>query len=327
VNSLRGFEDDRGILSALIFSLLLHAVFLLVSSVLHEPKQQPPIEKLIEVSLRPETLRPETPIQAKQPVPIPSTQIISPPDLPENPIPVESRFKSDKNFKTEKQQVKRGDGQAKSLPKTESAPTRKDPVEVQTKVLDPKSIDLKLSETAVRDLAAKPQAPGKLKSLATYRPFTGNQTEDLFRAAPGTPDFLPGIPDGEMTLLNAKADRFAPFVRRVAGQVFGLVRKFQWHSIPGSEVRRIGNFVTIEAVMSPSGKLLSIKLLEASGSPSFDRLISKSVQEGVNDQNPPSGARAEDGNIHFVFQSRCWSRPGGGGNVESRWLLLATGLL
>ena len=38
---------------------------------------------------------------------------------------------------------------------------------------------------------------------------------------PGALDFLPDVREGDITLLNTKAELFSPFVRRVAVRVFG----------------------------------------------------------------------------------------------------------
>ena len=40
----------------------------------------------------------------------------------------------------------------------------------------------------------------------------------------GSTDYLPNLPDGDITLLNTKADHFAVFVRRVAARVFAALR-------------------------------------------------------------------------------------------------------
>jgi hypothetical protein len=314
-------QDDSPLLTALVLSVMLHAV-LLSTVALQRQSENKPQERLIEVSLRP---APPEDIKQQIPASLVKEQIITPPDLPESAIAPVTRFKSDKNFTAAKEQVRRGDG---ATPKSAPQQTKQAPPAFQTgSSRSLAGIKLKLSDNALQELAKNPvQQRDGLRNLTEYRPFAPNETEQLFRVRPGSPDYLPGIPDGEITMLNAKADRFAPFVRRVAEQVFGLVRKFQWHTLPAQEVRRIEEFTSVEAVMSPAGKLIEVNLLEPSGSASFDRLIARSVREGANDQNPPAGAAAEDGNIRFIFRSRCWSRPGAGGAGESRWLLLATGL-
>ena len=79
--------------------------------------------------------------------------------------------------------------------------------------------------------------------------------------------------------------------------------------------------------MSRGGVLTEVKLRESSGSDIFDRLVVRAVEQSVSDQNPPSAALAEDGSIHFIFESRTWARGAQDGLREQRWLLLGTGLL
>ena len=143
----------------------------------------------------------------------------------------------------------------------------------------------------------------------------------------GSPDYLPEIQDGDVTLLNAKADHFAVFVRRVAIQVFGAIRSAGWQEMHYSEVQRIREFATVEAVMSLNGKLLEVKIIDSSGSTVFDALARRSAERGTWDQNPPADAAADDHKIHFIFKARSWVRQGASGIGEQRWLLLGTGLL
>ena len=138
---------------------------------------------------------------------------------------------------------------------------------------------------------------------------------------------LPSVPDGEMTMLNAKAERFAIFVRRVASQVFGLLRVSNWSQLSRGEINQIGDFAKIHAIMSPEGKFIKLWIENGSGSTRFDKVVSSSVEQGLDDQNPPPSARSEDGNYHFIFISRTWTRPGMERMGEQRWLMLGTGLL
>jgi len=165
--------------------------------------------------------------------------------------------------------------------------------------------------------------PTRAAKLEQYTPFSGRQ----FAGSAGVPDLLPNISDGELTLLNAKADRFAVFVRRVALQVFGALRRSNWQDVPFREVASLHDMVTVEAILSPKGKLVSTRILDRSGSALFDRVVESSARDGVWDQNPPSAAVADDGNIHFIFKSRTWARRRPDGVPEQRWLVLATGLL
>ena len=158
-------------------------------------------------------------------------------------------------------------------------------------------------------------------------PFEKQSAKGLFAGPIGSPDYLPNIPDGDITLLNSKADQFAVFVRRVALQVFGAIKRKNWQELSTSELRRLNNFSTIHAKMNKEGQLVSIKLMDSSGSILFDNLVKDSVQFSARDQNPPAEAAAEDGNIHFIFKSRSWVRPTGERGLEQRWILLGTGLL
>lgn len=145
----------------------------------------------------------------------------------------------------------------------------------------------------------------------------------------GSNDYLPTLPDGDLTLLNAKADRFAVFVRRVATQVFSQIRAAGWENLRGDDVRSISDFATVRATLSLEGELLATSIDDFSGSKRFDEVINEAVEKGTRDNNPPKDAAAADGNIHFIFKAKSWSRYGSSRNgapVERRWLVLATGL-
>ena len=146
----------------------------------------------------------------------------------------------------------------------------------------------------------------------------------------GINDHLPNLPDGDITLLNAKANIYASFVRRVAVQVFTQLRSQGWEKLSQQQIQQLSDFTTIEAVLSRQGKLLSVRILSSSGSTHFDSVVNLSVSAGVRDPNPPPGAEAQDGAIHFIFKARSWSQMGfnrrSGASQEQRWLLLATGL-
>jgi TonB family protein len=182
---------------------------------------------------------------------------------------------------------------------------------------------------------AKSSSPEDSKAsaepLSDYRAFSRPPGSGAaFLGQGGINDHLPNLPDGDITMLNAKANTYAGFVRRVAVQVFSQLRSRGWERLSAFEIRQMSDFTTVEAVLSPEGRLLAVKILEGSGSANFDSVLEQSAQAGAKDPNPPPGARAEDGNIHFIFKARSWSssgaNPRGGGFSERRWLLLATGL-
>ena len=130
-------------------------------------------------------------------------------------------------------------------------------------------------------------------------------------------------------LLDHQLDgRFAVFVRRVALQVFGNIRRSQWHSLSRGTVNLARSFVTFEAILSPQGDLVKVLFRDTSGAANFDAVVKAAVDQGAWDKNPPSGALAADGNIHFVFKAKIWSTIVGGDRPsERRWILLSTGLL
>ena len=146
----------------------------------------------------------------------------------------------------------------------------------------------------------------------------------------GISDHLPNLPDGDITMLNAKANTYASFVRRVAVQVFTQLRSQGWEKLSRQQIQELNDFTTIEAVLSRQGSILGVKVHSSSGSTFFDSVVQLSVKAGAQDPNPPPGAEAGDGLIHFIFKARSWSQmgvnPRSGIPSEHRWLLLATGL-
>ena len=149
-------------------------------------------------------------------------------------------------------------------------------------------------------------------------------------AGVGSADKVPGLQEGSFTLLNAKADRYAVFVRRVAYRVFTTLRGLGWTSLAAGHVRAIQQPVVVIAELSPQGTFISASIRLSSGSPRFDALVSAAVRQSVSDPNPPSGAVAADGRIRFIFQStsKVLIGPSGpqGFPSERRSLELGTGL-
>jgi outer membrane biosynthesis protein TonB len=199
--------------------------------------------------------------------------------------------------------------------------------------------DLKLDDaTLALKFGAPQKAPAQPKAsnqsqqkLADYQAFSRPPGSGAaFLGSAGINDHLPNLPDGDITLLNAKANQYAGFVRRVAVQVFTQLRTQGWERLSADQLHRLSDFATIEAILSIDGKFLGAKIVETSGSDAFDAVVNQSVKQGASDPNPPPGAQASDGRIHFIFKARSWSQVGvnrrTGGPTEYRWLLLATGL-
>lgn len=118
----------------------------------------------------------------------------------------------------------------------------------------------------------------------------------------GSAQVLADVPEGGVTLLNTKAFRYAGFVRRVAYRIFDdwtlLARTTTWRR---SDLDRVTLVPTVEAILDPSGNLLDLRVARTSGSPSFDRVVVEACRRGAWDRNPPAGAEASDGRIHFYF--------------------------
>ena len=341
--------------TGLVISLLLHVVLFFV--IFNSDAPTPPAVTTINVTIEPPLVK----TMRQQP------QIVSPSDQPTTKPPENATKLSDRDSQTDVERIKRGDNggvpgqrsQAQSQ-STEQKPTREqkasqpqpppkqppreepaapEPVKQpnQKRDLNLKDLTLDKSTLAMKfGTTPQPAAPAKNaqsapQSLSEYQAFSrppGSGAAFLGNA--GISDHLPNLPDGDITLLNAKANIYASFVRRVAIQVFTQLRSQGWERLSGQQIRQLSGFTTIEAVLSPDGKFIRAQLLGSSGSDAFDAVVNLSVTNGARDPNPPEGARAKDGMIHFIFKARSWSQMGvnrrSGAPMEQRWLLLATGL-
>ena len=294
----------------------------------------------------------------------PKQQIVSPPQNKSEKPPEHTDNISDVDATALKEQVKRGtEGGAPGAPSQPSqqapeskpeppkqeqtqehkpapkTPPQKQPAPSSSKAGDLHLKDLKLDDATLamkfgntaKNAAAAPSSQSSSSDLSKYEAFSRPPGSGAtFVGSGGVSDHLPNLPDGDITLLNAKANTYAGFVRRVAVQVFAQLRSQGWEKLTMGEVRRIDDFTTIEAILSPEGRFMTMRIVEGSGSSSFDSVVKQSVAVGARDPNPPAGARASDGNIHFIFKARSWASIGAGGRAggpsEHRWLLLATGL-
>jgi hypothetical protein len=300
---------------------------------------------------------PPEPKQEAQPekkLPLPE-QIVSPPDAAPNVAPPDTRFKSDRDVTVEKQQVKKGQPKpGESAPgESAAAEAAKPPPKPQA----PKPPQPKPQQKP----AAKPAAPGRqkppqvaaLKNLdllpnalklaqegygqpaevvpqeeRVERRLTRGGADGLFipTGPTGTLDYLPDIREGDITLLNTKADMFAPFVRRVAVRVFQNMLITLKKDLSNASLSTLEN-VEAEAVMSPAGEMLGYSVTKRSTrvALSLDRRLQQACTVGFFDRNPPPGARAQDGNIHFVFVATFEAQPTPRGLAYA--VMLGTGLL
>lgn len=124
------------------------------------------------------------------------------------------------------------------------------------------------------------------------------------RAIPGIGDnnYLPGLKEGDVTLLNTKSFVYAGFVRRVAYRIFDqFIFEVRNDNVSSDTITTINGYAYVEANMSKDGKLISVNLLKSSGSPTWDKLAIQACKTSAWDANPPKGAEGKDGIIHFVF--------------------------
>lgn len=279
-------------------------------------------------------------------------QIVSLPKEDDSQVSNTAKFLSDENRFTKREQIKRGmpskvTNPSPAIPSTKASKISK-AVSKGTEGADRiakknKQPSLKLEDTSVLASLSdkghlKPTKNDKtatktttLKSnaqlMARYQPFSHGNSANYLSGDGGQPDFLPNIPDGDITFLNTKAHRHAVFVRRVATQVFAALKQTSERNLAPRDLRNISSFATVDAMLSPTGELISVTLTDSSGSRAFNDSLLKAAKRGARDQNPPSDVVALDGNIHFIFKARTWSRFSPDSLHEQRWILLATGLL
>ncbi len=259
-------------------------------------------------------------------------QIVNPPDVINEQVPDQTRFLSDRNTTAEEETVAVGTPLPAANPEQPQPP--QEPPQLAA-LKPPLDNPLKQKNLAAPDPGA-PKAPKRSPQLFASpadllaqafirdrgkeqerqderRTPTGNELLSMAppaRRSPlslpgpaGTPDHLPDVRRGNMTLLNTKAHRFAPFVRRVAQRVFEHLVIAQRRNLRLDDVIAARDWVTIEAKLSGDGELVGLVLRSRSGSYSIDESLMNACEQGAWDQNPPPEAQAEDGLIHFIFRS------------------------
>lgn len=268
--------------------------------------------------------------QAPPPVLIPKQQIVTPPDAGEEKPPPDTSFLSDRDNVVEQQSVRRGDGPAPKpdavkpeeplRPLEEAPPPEAKPVKPvppprpvapraakpreQTEVASLPRLDQLFPHPGEFSASRAEPAPPAPREPATSRNLLRGQRQG-FAVSPGVSDYLPTIREGDITLLNTKAERFAPFVRRVAARVFQHLEMQLKRA-----ARSLGNggagreFAVVEAVMNKRGELVDARLVERETNTQmtvYKQLLTAARPDVFFDANPPPGAEAADGNIHFVL--------------------------
>lgn len=344
--------DQSRLTSALLISLLLHALVFSALPFVRRAQISLPAPQLLDVDLAPAP-RPAARSAAPQaqpavppppPIPVPKQQIVAPPEAGEDKEPEQSRFLSDRNNTVKEEQVRRGEpaaGNPEAQPKA-PAPPPAARAEAPRDAPKPPPRAQAARPQAPRPVAAPPSGGSRvaaLPELDQLLPSAGELLRDDAAAALPTPalvasapsgttqrtdllnhgdpwkhsgvtggslDLLPSIREGDITLLNTKAEQFAPFVRRVAVRVFENFRIMLRRSLDTGRLQSGQEFATIEAVMDRQGQLIAINPKDRSPSATLatDRNLQAATREGFFDRNPPPGAESNDGNIHFLFDAR-----------------------
>ena len=126
----------------------------------------------------------------------------------------------------------------------------------------------------------------------------------IFGGPRGTFDDLPDVAQGNLTLLNTKADRFAPFVRRVGTRVFQNLLIYQRRDLGLNDILAAHEAITVRAVLDKSGKLKTLDVEDRSGSLAVDQTLLDALRQAAFDQNPPPTAANPNGEFEFIFQAQ-----------------------
>jgi len=294
----------------------------------------------------PEAPAPQPP---ERKLPVPEQQIVSPPDAGKNEAPPETRLLSDRDNRVDEQTVKRGNpapgeespgqkaaqeaaakqAKAAAAEKRGGRTEREPPPRVAALPgLDRLMPDaLHLAEEGYGKPADAPGEQLAQADLPRRMQQRGSEGLMLPMSGPiGTLDYLPEVREGNITLLNTKAEVFAPFVRRVAVRVFenfliSLKRDLAGSSLPTVET------VEAEVIMDSAGEMVAFNVNERSARIALasDRRLQQACNDGFFDRNPPPGARAKDGRIHFIFRTAVQSEPTPRGGMY--WIVMGAGLL
>ena len=322
---------------ALALSLLLHLTLLALLPILRRLELPNVVTPSIDVDLSqlplphapqaaPAAKVPAQPAEAvpeTKPPPnlLPERQIVTPPDAGVEKAPDKTRLLSDRDNTVPEEMVRRGQpapgesgvaqkSEAQKVephpaPKPAAAPARDTARRAPQQVASLPKLNQLLPSVGdlVREgaIASAPEAeapptPGRRNLLG------GNN--GAFSSRPGISDYLPTVREGDITLLNTKAELFAPFVRRVAGRVFQHLAINLERASHTSGVGSGREFVVVEAVMDKKGRLVSAKRVqkESNSGLAVDRALLDVTQPDIFfDDNVPPGAEANDGNVHFIL--------------------------
>jgi hypothetical protein len=294
---------------------------------------------------------PPPPEPPQRKLPVPEQQIVSPSDAGKNEAPPDTRLLSDRDNRVDQQMVKKGNpapGEEapgeKAPPKAVPEPKPAKPVQARgggrtEREPPPRIASLPGLDRLMPDaLRLAEQGYGKQPDVPPGEQMA--QADQARRMQPrgsdglmipssgpiGSLDFLPDVREGDITLLNTKAEVFAPFVRRVAIRVFQNLLISLKRDLVGSALAT-SETVEAEAIMDPAGEMIAFNVNQRSARISLasDRRLQQACNDAFFDRNPPPGARAKDGRIHFIFRTAVESQPTPRGTAY--WVQLEAGLL
>lgn len=344
----------RPFVLAIGVSALVHALAVLLMPLPYGGALPVPEPPPLEVALL------QQPAPPPKPPPAPAArQIVAPPETINDRPPDNPRFESDRDNTVEHETV--NPGVPNPGPAAEPAPQPQAPRPPVAADKPPRAVAKAPAPPPApheqKQPAAKPaeQAPRRAPALDDL--FFGDQLVDAQRAAAekqaeaaakeesttgkrklalavapvapdwslpgvrGTLDNLPDIQRGAVTLLNTKANVFAPFVRRVGERVFQhlVIRQ---RRLELQQILAAHHPVQMRVTLDAKGKLKAVEIEGQSGSANMDDTLSDAVNTAAFDNNPPPAAANANGEFEFVFQAQLRAYEPGpagqAGRIESR---------
>jgi hypothetical protein len=325
---------------ALALSAVLHGLAFLILSA-GEGRAVVPQEAPIEVALieqpPPPMREPPPPAPAPEPQqpapqvvpPLEKPQLVSPPAQMNDQVPEHTRFESDRDNVVVKETVKKGvpnPGPPVPPPRDKPKPAAR---AEKAKPAAPELEDLFASTDELVRAQQGDRAREEAQKAADAAKDNRKVSLALAPAVPewslpgssGTFDHLPDIQRGDVTLLNTKANAFAPFVRRVGERVFQhlIIRQ---RRLELEQILSARGAAQIRVILDKAGRLKTVTIEAQSGSGSMDETLSEAVNTAAFDNNPPPAAANKGGDFEFVFQAQLRAfEPGPGGRpnrIESR---------
>jgi TonB family protein len=113
-----------------------------------------------------------------------------------------------------------------------------------------------------------------------------------------TGDPLPGVADGDATLVNTRTFRFAGFYRRVHDAIAGAWKPNRAWDARDPHDRLLGRTrrqVQVDILLDAEGSLRDLRVVRGSGLGFFDAECLRAIREAAPFPNPPRGLVGSDG--------------------------------